>query len=125
MDQNQASEITPSPLSDRDHDLRDLIDRNRLNGFAIVLFGVTQVVLAMVALGQSSWSGLTVSSWSIFVFGGGGWLLIGIGVSMFQGRMTFENSWGTESVRLRWLGTVTTLVISVGAATGAVWVLFV
>ena len=123
MDQNQVSEVTP--MSYRDHDLRDLINRNRLDGFAIILFGVTQVVLAMVVLGQSSWSGLTVSSWSIFVFGGGGWLLIGIGVSIFQGRMMFENSWGTESVWLRWVGTVTTLVISVGAATVAVWVLFV
>ena len=125
MDQSRVSGVVP--ISDRSRSLRKLIDRNRLDGIAIVLFGITQVLLGLSGLVELSWSGLTESSWTIFVLGGGGWLLIGIGVTVFQGRVAFESGgrWGIESERLAWLSTVVTLAIAIGAAAGAVWVLFV
>lgn len=48
MDQNRVSGVTP--ISDRDHSLRELIDRNQFDGLAIVLLGITQVLLATVSL---------------------------------------------------------------------------
>lgn len=124
MDQNQSSEAIP--LLDRSHSFRGLIARNQLDGIAIVLVGITQVLLGLSGLGKSSWSGLTETSWRFFVLGGGGWLLIGIGVTVFQGRVTFESGdrWGIQSERLAWLSTVVTFLITVGAAAGAVWILF-
>lgn len=124
MDQNRVSGVTPT--SDRDHSLRELIDRKQVDGLAIVLLGITQVLLATVSLMQSSWSGITVSSWSTFVLGGGGWLLIGVGVSVFQGRVVFEpeSGWGIDNQRLAWIGTAAIFAVSVGAAAVAVWVSF-
>jgi hypothetical protein len=124
MSWNRESGITAASSDERG--LGDLIDRQRLDGLAAILVGTSQVLLGMTGFGSSGWSGLTMSSWSIFLLGGGGWLLIGIGINLFQGRGAFESGWGLglESERLVWLGTVTTFVIAVFFAAGAVWVLF-
>ena len=120
MTQNQRSNLTTE--SDGEHSPRGLIDRKRLTGLAVVLIGISQVLLGLSGLAESSWSGLTESSWVIFVLGGGGWLLIGIGVNLLRGREAFDDGW-IESRRVSWLNTTVMFVLAVGATAGTVWVL--
>jgi hypothetical protein len=59
-----------------------------------VLVGASQLPLAFLFGGQS---------WTPFVAGSGGWLLISIGVNHLRGRRALEFEW-TGSERAAWLG---------------------
>ena len=119
------SQRSGSPIeSDGDHSLRSLLDRKRLTGLAVALIGASQVLLGTSRLVGSSWSGFTESAWTIFVLGGGGWLLIGIGSNLFRGRAAFDDGW-IERERVAWLHTAVMFVLAVGVTAGVVWVLFV
>lgn len=120
MEQNQ---ISSRATESDDHSHRNRIDRNQLTGLATVLVGMSQVLLGLSGLMNSSWSGLTESAWTIFVLGAGGWLLVGIGVNQFWGRAAFGDGW-IESEWVAWLTTTVVFILSVGVAAGVVWVLF-
>ena len=82
MDQNWLSGFVGT--SGGGHNLHDRIDRNQLNALATVLIGICQLPLAFI---------FTENWIPIFIIGSGGWLLIGIGVYMFQRKVAFDIRW--------------------------------
>ncbi len=61
----------------------------------------------------SSESDVTTSFLPLFVLGGGGWALIGIGVNLFQGREAFDGGW-IESERVMWVWTIWSFIFALG-----------
>lgn len=114
MSRNRRSDLIGA--SDGDHGLRDLIDRKRLEGLATVFIGISQLPLAFVFADAVHWS-------SLFVVGCGGWLLVGIGVNLSQGREAFESGWEVENERLRGVSAAVTFVLAVAVAASSVWLL--
>lgn len=75
-----------------------------------MLIGVSQLPLAFLVSEQSL---------VLFIMGCAGWLLIGIGVSLFRGKEGFEIDWN-ENDRIAWLNAAWTLLLAllIVAATG-------
>jgi hypothetical protein len=118
MGQNRVSIF--DPRSNGDRRLRDLIEQHRVLGIIPLLMGLSQVILGMHFIGPGPLLA-TPSSWVGFVLAAGGWLLIGIGFNVFQGREAFDGGW-IDSERVTWVWAVTTVVFTVGIATATVWV---
>ena len=114
MDQNQLS--GSGAVSSGSHSLRDLVNRNRLNGLATILIGVSQLPLAVM------FADVTGYESSLFVIGCSGWLLIGVGVNVFRDRGPFELDW-TESKRTAWLSTIVTCILAIVVAAAALLIL--
>lgn len=114
MDQNPVSDrITHSGS---DSTIADLIQEHQVFGITAMLMGLSQVLYVLEIPRAGLWS-----SWSIFVLGAGGWLLIGIGMNVFQGRNAFDGGW-IDSGRVTWLWLVSILLLSIGVATTTGWV---
>jgi hypothetical protein len=111
MDQNQLS--GSGAVSSGGHSLRDLVNRERLNGLAAILVGVSQLPLAVM------FADVTGYESSLFVIGAGGFLLMAIGANVFRGIGPFELDW-TESERVARLSTIMTWIIAVAVAATAV-----
>lgn len=114
MDQNRSSGL--GAVSSGGQSLRDVVNRDHLNGLATILIGVSQLPLAFV-LADS-----TGEEISLFAIGAGGWLLIGIGVNVFRGREAFELDW-SKSERAAWLNTIMTCIFAVVVAAAAFLIL--
>lgn len=104
--------------SNGDRRLRDLIKQQQALGIITLLIGLSQVVLALSFIDPGPLLA-TPSSWVGFVLAAGGWMLIGIGMNVFQDRKAF-NGWNSE--RVRWLSIVVMFLLTVGVAAGTVWV---
>lgn len=95
--------------------LQRRIDRSQLTGLTTLLVGVSQLPLAFA---------LAENHWALFVMGSGGWLLIGIGINLLQGREAFEIGW-TDDDGIEWLvaaamvGFALLVVAAAGAALAA------
>jgi hypothetical protein len=114
MSQNRRSRL--APLSDGDRSLRDRMNQNHLNGLATVLAGMSQLSLAVM------FADVTGDDISLFIGGAGGWLLIGIGVNVFQGKEVFDDGW-VESKRVTWLLTAVQFILAVAVVAATVWIL--
>lgn len=91
MGQNRTHGVADDRTGERG--LRDTIDEYRLAGLACVLVGVSQLPLAFIHGEPTT---------TLFVVGGGGWMLIGIGLNLLQGRGAFEIRW-TDNETISWL----------------------
>lgn len=91
MGQNRTHGVADDRSGERG--LRDTIDEYRLAGLACVLVGVSQLPLAFIHAESNA---------SLFVVGAGGWMLIGIGINLLQGRRAFEIRW-TDNGTISWL----------------------
>lgn len=89
--------------------LRNRIDEHQLAGIACVLVGVSQLPLAFV---------YAESTPSLFVVGAGGWMLIGIGINLLQGRAAFEIEWADDET-ISWLIAAVLVVLSIGVVVAA------
>jgi hypothetical protein len=110
MDQNWFPSF--GTVSGGSHSLRDLVNRDRLNGLATILVGVSQLPLAFMFADATGYES------SLFVIGAGGWLLIGIGANVFRGMEAFELDW-SESERAAWLSTIIACILAVVVAAAA------
>lgn len=106
--------------SNGDRALRDLIVLQQVNGIVTLLLGVSQVLFIMHFMGSSE-PDVTTSSLPLFVLGGGGWALIGIGVNLFKGKEAFDGGW-IESERVMWVWTIGSFIFALGVA---VWTVLV
>lgn len=95
--------------------LRNAISRNKLYGLTSVLVGSSQLPLAFLL------ADLTNQSLAVFVIGSGGWLLIGLGINLLQGKRAFHTEW-TDNERYRWLiaAVICLLAFVVVIATGLI-----
>lgn len=89
----------------------ETIDKNQITGFATVFVGICQLFIAFTVAGEQSSA--------LFIMGGGGWLLIGIGGNLFRNMEPFENNWGVGE-RVEWLSTAALLIAAVAMVAAAV-----
>lgn len=114
MDQNWVSSL--GAVSIGGHRFRDLINRDRLNGLAAIVIGISQLPMAFV-LADST--GFDIS---LYVIGVGGILLIAIGVNVFRGMEAFEVEW-SDRVWVAWLDTTIRCIFAIVVAAGTYWIL--
>ena len=110
MDQNRLSGF--GAVSRGRSSLADVVSRNRLNGLAAIIIGLSQLPLAFMVADSTGYE------ISLFVIGAGGWLLVGIGVNVFRGMEAFEFDW-SESNRVAWVSTIVTCLFATVVATAA------
>ena len=107
MSRNRHSGHTD--ISDGDERRPGLIDRRRLNSLTVMLAGLSQLLLV---------STFPMKSWTSFIVGGGGWLLIAIGFNTYIDREVMQGGWKSE--RVKWITAIIAFIIVVGMVVVAV-----
>lgn len=85
--------------------IRSAVAPGQLIGLACVLVGLSQLPLSFLV------ADLAGNSLPLFVIGGAGWLLVGIGLDMLRGRRPFEVR-RTDSTGAEWLQAVFFVLLS-------------
>ena len=98
------------------HWLSDRVSRHHLNGLAAIVVGLSQLPLAFMFADATGYES------SIYVVGGGGWMLIGVGINEFRGMEAFEIDWSASN-RVAWYGTVLTCILAGVVAVAALLII--